>query len=126
LLALLISERLGENKDLNSAGSDFCDKTFVTHFDARNRLVTSVLCLKNLMKLPLGWFLFFSIIYGGYGQSSEFFSESLKITPFADGRVSTTFSFDTVLEGASPRDPRSLSSQDACKRVFPCACYFSC
>ncbi|KAF5360885.1 hypothetical protein D9756_004535 [Leucocoprinus leucothites] len=74
------------------------------------------------MKLTLGWFLLFSTLFNnGYGWSSEIFSESLKIAPLPDGRVSTTFSFNTVLEGALPRDPRSLTSQDASQHyvLFP-------
>jgi phosphatidylinositol glycan class T len=76
------------------------------------------------MKLASGWLLLFSLFFKcSYAWHSESFYEDLKIKPLADGRVSTTFSFDTVLEGASPRDPRLLSSQDTC--VFTlCIKYF--
>ncbi|KXN82279.1 GPI transamidase component PIG-T [Leucoagaricus sp. SymC.cos] len=71
------------------------------------------------MKLSFSWLLLCSVFFaGGYGFVSESFSESLKLTPFADGRLSTTFSFNTILEGASPRDPRSLTFQDACGQIL--------
>jgi len=71
------------------------------------------------MRPALGWSLLFStLFYGACCRNSEQFFESLKITPFADGRVSTAFSFEIVLNDAFPRDPRSLTLRDPCTLPF--------
>jgi len=71
------------------------------------------------MRPALSWsLLFFTLFYGACCRNSEQFFESLKITPFADGRVSAAFSFEIVLNGAFPRDPRSLTLRDPCTLLF--------
>ncbi|KAF9448798.1 Gpi16 subunit, GPI transamidase component [Macrolepiota fuliginosa MF-IS2] len=74
------------------------------------------------MKLALRWLLVFSSTCNlVYGLTTEIFDENLKINHLQDGRVSTTFTFETVLKGASPRDPRTLNTQDASQHyvLFP-------
>jgi phosphatidylinositol glycan class T len=48
----------------------------------------------------------------------ELYREDLRIQPLRDGRVSTTFSFVTVLEGAVPRNPKALGQLDECESVI--------
>jgi len=48
-------------------------------------------------------------------QLSEYFDETLRVTPLKDGKVASTFTFKTVLSGASPRDPERLGEQDVCE-----------
>jgi hypothetical protein len=45
-------------------------------------------------------------------KHDERFTESLKLTTLHDGRVLASFAFETVLQGALPRDPRSLGRVD--------------
>lgn len=47
-------------------------------------------------------------------HASEHFNEDLLIRPLRDGKVASTFSFTTVLEGATPRNPQSLGGDDTC------------
>ncbi|KAG2128702.1 Gpi16 subunit GPI transamidase component [Suillus clintonianus] len=51
----------------------------------------------------------------------ENYKEDLRIQPLRDGRVSTTFSFVTVLEGAVPRNPKVLGQPDESQHyaLFP-------
>lgn len=71
------------------------------------------------MKLGLYWLLSFSSVYNlVYGLNAETFDEKLKIIPLQDGRVSTTFTFETLLKGVSPRDPRTLNAPDVCTRIY--------
>ncbi|KAG1760760.1 GPI transamidase component PIG-T [Suillus occidentalis] len=51
----------------------------------------------------------------------ENYREDLRIQPLRDGRVSTTFSFVTVLEGAVPRNPKALGQLDESQHyaLFP-------
>jgi hypothetical protein len=42
----------------------------------------------------------------------ENFTESLKLTTLRDGRVLALFAFETILQGATPRDPRKLGGLD--------------
>lgn len=44
----------------------------------------------------------------------EIYKEHLRVQPLRDGRISTTFSFVTVLEGAVPRNPTALELTDEC------------
>ncbi|KAF8073389.1 GPI transamidase component PIG-T [Lyophyllum atratum] len=69
-------------------------------------LFVSSLCLSTL-GTPLG----------------EKFDEQLTIKSLRDGKVVSKFSFKTVLQGASPRDPRSLGADDVSQHytVFPLA-----
>lgn len=46
--------------------------------------------------------------------AKESFNENLLIRPLRDGKVASTFSFTTLLEGASPRNPQSLGGEDIC------------
>jgi phosphatidylinositol glycan class T len=48
----------------------------------------------------------------------ENYREDLRIQPLRDGRVSTTFSFVTVLEGAVPRNPKALGQLDECESTI--------
>ncbi len=71
------------------------------------------------MKLALRWLVFISAgLNLSYGLNAESFDENLKIIPLQDGRISTTFSFETLLKGASPRDPRTLTTHDICMFVL--------
>lgn len=80
---------------------------------------------RTIMRPALGWsLLIFTLFHSASGSNLENFSESLKITPLADGRVATTFSFEIVLNGTFPRDPRSLTSRDAC--TLPCLIISTC
>lgn len=47
----------------------------------------------------------------------EAFAENVSLRTLPDGRVATTFTFTTVLNDATPRDPRTLASDDD-----ECAC----
>ncbi|KAF8184185.1 GPI transamidase component PIG-T [Pholiota molesta] len=53
----------------------------------------------------------------------EHFNEQLTINTLQDGKVASKFTFTTVLEGASPRDPRTLEKEDESQHytVFPLA-----
>lgn len=66
------------------------------------------------MKLAVRWFSFFLLGCGSVYGHEEYFDEKLKISSLQDGRVSTTFSFETVLKGVPPRDPRLLKAPDSC------------
>jgi Na+/melibiose symporter-like transporter len=45
-------------------------------------------------------------------KHTEQFTESLKLTALRDGRVLASFAFETILQGALPRDPRTLGGVD--------------
>jgi phosphatidylinositol glycan class T len=66
------------------------------------------------MKPALRWFFLFFLGCGSAYGHEEYFNEKLKISSLQDGRVSTTFSFETVLKGVPPRDPRLLNAPDSC------------
>ncbi|KAG6853113.1 hypothetical protein C0991_006803 [Blastosporella zonata] len=53
----------------------------------------------------------------------EQFDEQLTVKSLRDGKVASKFSFTTLLKGASPRDPRSLGTDDVSQHytVFPLA-----
>ena len=42
----------------------------------------------------------------------EIFEEDLVIRPLKDGRVASKFSFTTLLQSASPRNPETLGLED--------------
>jgi phosphatidylinositol glycan class T len=44
----------------------------------------------------------------------EQFDERLAIKSLRDGKVASTFSFKTVLQGITPRNPRTLGADDVC------------
>jgi phosphatidylinositol glycan class T len=44
--------------------------------------------------------------------ADEHFNEELRIRPLRDGRLYTHFAFKTLLEGAVPRSPGTLSIED--------------
>lgn len=48
------------------------------------------------------------------GSTSEKFQEKLSINTLQDGKVATKFTFTTLLKEATPRDPRTLDSEDEC------------
>lgn len=66
------------------------------------------------MRLALRWFFLFLVGCSGVYGHEEYFNENLKISSLQDGRVSTTFSFETILKGVPPRDPRLLNAPDSC------------
>lgn len=45
-------------------------------------------------------------------QYHETFEEDLVIRPLKDGRVASKFSFTTLLQDASPRNPETLGLED--------------
>ncbi len=45
---------------------------------------------------------------------SEQFQEELILRPERDGKVTARFAFTTLLNGASPKDPASLGTEDEC------------
>ncbi|KAJ7747261.1 GPI transamidase component PIG-T [Mycena metata] len=55
--------------------------------------------------------------------SGETFNEELAIRALPDGKVASRFEFSTLLHGASPRNPRNLSSEDDSQHytLFPLA-----
>lgn len=59
----------------------------------------------------LAWASWFSLS----SVAVEQFNEELLIVPLQDGRILSRFSFQTLLKGASPRDPRTLGIEDQCK-----------
>ncbi|KAF7767876.1 hypothetical protein Agabi119p4_7119 [Agaricus bisporus var. burnettii] len=75
------------------------------------------------MRLALCWFFLFLVGCSGVYGHEEYFNENLKISSLQDGRVSTTFSFETILKGVPPRDPRLLNAPDSSQHyiVFPLA-----
>ncbi|TFK38924.1 GPI transamidase component PIG-T [Crucibulum laeve] len=54
-------------------------------------------------------------------NSSEQFDEELSIKSLQDGKVASKFSFKTLLKGASPKDPRTLGTDDESQHytLFP-------
>ncbi|EGN97089.1 hypothetical protein SERLA73DRAFT_56706 [Serpula lacrymans var. lacrymans S7.3] len=56
-------------------------------------------------------------------RERERFDEDLHIRPLRDGKVASTFSFTTLLQDASPRDPLSLAYDDESQHytLFPLA-----
>lgn len=73
--------------------------------------IASVLLASSLYSSTLG------------NLSGEQFDEHLSIRSLRDGKVASTFSFKTLLKGVSPRDPRSLGTDDISQHytVFPLA-----
>lgn len=61
---------------------------------------------------------FVSLVAGSIGN--EQFDEELLVKPLRDGRVAATFAFTMLLNGASPRDPSTLDSDDECNVTVPC------
>ncbi|KAF8148249.1 GPI transamidase component PIG-T [Crassisporium funariophilum] len=57
------------------------------------------------------------------GSYTERFDEKLTIKSLQDGKVASIFTFTTLLEGATPRNPRALGSDDESQHynVFPLA-----
>ncbi|KAL0960483.1 hypothetical protein HGRIS_005524 [Hohenbuehelia grisea] len=55
--------------------------------------------------------------------SNEHFHEKLSLRSLRDGKVASTFTFTTVLNGVEPRHPETLGSKDASQHynVFPLA-----
>lgn len=45
----------------------------------------------------------------------EEFHEDLVLRPLPDGRVSSKFTFTTLLRDATPRNPELLAGEDDCK-----------
>ena len=72
-----------------------------------------------------GWkhqvFLLFALLASLVAGSSESeqFDEELLVKPLRDGRVAATFAFSMLLNGASPRDPYTLNSDDECNVAAP-------
>ncbi|KAJ7086216.1 GPI transamidase component PIG-T [Mycena epipterygia] len=56
-------------------------------------------------------------------SSSETFEEELSVRGLRDGKVASRFSFSTLLEGASPRNPQNLAIEDDSQHytLFPLA-----
>ncbi|KAJ7493034.1 GPI transamidase component PIG-T [Mycena galericulata] len=56
-----------------------------------------------------------------YGSTSEVFQEELTIRAHGDGKVSSRFSFSTLLQGATPQNPQNISSEQQSQHytVFP-------
>lgn len=56
-----------------------------------------------------------SLCFSTLGSSAkEQFDEQLTIKSLRDGKVASRFSFKTVLQGASPRNPLTLGLEDVC------------
>jgi len=55
---------------------------------------------------------------------TEQFDERLHVRSLPDGRVLSNFAFTTVLEDATPRDPRTLHGEDECMFSFQLVCRF--
>lgn len=82
------------------------------HRDQTQVIATS----KSLHTLQMHWgvpFYLFLSLYGSLvlGQNEEF-HEELTLRPLRDGRLASRFSFTTLLQGATPRDPETLSMED--------------
>ncbi|KAF9524123.1 GPI transamidase component GPI16 [Crepidotus variabilis] len=56
-----------------------------------------------------------------FALSAERFDETLSINTLQDGKVSSKFTFTTLLKGASPRNPKTLDEEDESQlyTVFP-------
>lgn len=63
----------------------------------------------------LGLYFIFCISTSLAVALEEFFQEDLIIRPLRDGKVASTFSFTTELQGASPRNPETLGLEDDCE-----------
>ena len=64
-----------------------------------------------MMLLPLG---VLGLCSSVLGHLTEKFDERLHIRSLADGRVQSNFAFTTLLQDATPRDPRTLDGEDEC------------
>lgn len=64
-------------------------------------------------------FAFFVLLVAGSSENEKF-DEELLVKPLRDGRVAATFAFTMLLNGASPRDPNTLDSDDECNVTVPC------
>ncbi|KAJ7686949.1 Gpi16 subunit, GPI transamidase component-domain-containing protein [Mycena rosella] len=54
----------------------------------------------------------FPLLAFSRSSSSETFDEELTVRAMRDGKVASRFSFSTLLEGATPRNPQNLSTED--------------
>ena len=64
-------------------------------------------------------FTFLASLVAG-NSDAEQFDEELVLKPLRDGKVAATFTFSTLLKGASPRDPSTLDLDDECNVTAPC------
>ena len=61
------------------------------------------------------WYLIcLTIIRGLAVNAAEDYREELTLRPLVDGKVAAHFSFSTLLQGAVPRAPSSLGTDDIC------------
>ncbi|KAJ7747141.1 Gpi16 subunit GPI transamidase component [Mycena maculata] len=69
------------------------------------------------------WTLLVPILSIPRSLASETFEEELTIRALPDGKVASRFSFSTLLEGATPRNPQNLSAEDTSQHytLFPLA-----
>jgi len=67
-------------------------------------------------KVHLFYLLSLAMTSSGFVGTSpvEEFEEELIIRPLRDGKVTSHFSFKTLLRGATPRDPATLGHNDEC------------
>ncbi|KAJ6579111.1 Gpi16 subunit GPI transamidase component [Mycena vulgaris] len=74
-------------------------------------------------KSCLAWVLYLPLLSFSHSLSSETFDEQLTVRALRDGKIVSTFSFSTVLEGATPRNPRNLTTEDDSQHytLFPLA-----
>ncbi|KAF8340802.1 GPI transamidase component PIG-T [Amanita rubescens] len=65
-------------------------------------------------------FAFFASLVAGNSETEQF-DEELVLKPLRDGKVAATFTFSTLLKGASPRDPSTLDLDDESQHytLFP-------
>ncbi len=63
-------------------------------------------------------FAFFASLVAGNNEAEQF-DEELVLKPLRDGKVAATFTFSTLLKGASPRDPSTLDLDDECNVTAP-------
>ena len=89
----------------------------MTRFGER-RLVS-----KSFLAMLAGWIsgLCFTlgiwVTFGLATASHEQFQERLIIRPLRDGKVSSHFSFITLVKDATPRNPETLGLEDDCESV---------
>ncbi|KAJ6579120.1 Gpi16 subunit GPI transamidase component [Mycena vulgaris] len=72
-------------------------------------------------KSCLAWVLYLPLLSFSHPLSLETFDEQLTVRALRDGKIVSTFSFSTVLEGATPKNPRNLTTEDGSQHytLFP-------
>ena len=80
-----------------------------------NNNSTQIFCQRQMRTQSLLWSLtLLNSCFTVLGSATERFDEHLILRTLQDGKVTSKFTFTTLLKGASPRDPKTLDASDEC------------